>query len=255
MAGASRARRPRRDGEATRAAILDAARRLFAARGYRRTTVRAIGAAAGADPALVVRYFDGKQGLLAQVLRHGIDRSRREFTDLLRGVPPGRRGRLVVQRQLAMAARLDAPARRERLELLVRSLDETPALRHAEAWVDREFLDVLADGVDGADRELRLALVQAQLMGLTLARDVIGLPALRDARAEQIAQHLGAAVQQVLGPPRRPRRPTPPAPAARPGSPSATAPPPPGPEPTGPAPTRRDPPGPDPHRFAGDPPG
>ena len=38
---------------------------LFASDGYERTTVRAVAAAADADPALVIRYFGSKEGLFA----------------------------------------------------------------------------------------------------------------------------------------------------------------------------------------------
>ena len=50
----------------TRAAIIDAARRLFAEAGYDRTSIRDIAAVAGADPALVIRYFGSKDQLFAQ---------------------------------------------------------------------------------------------------------------------------------------------------------------------------------------------
>src|SRR4051794_28229234 len=57
--------KPRQRSSDTKARILAAAQRLFAAEGYERTTVRAIAAAAAADPALVVRYFGSKEGLFA----------------------------------------------------------------------------------------------------------------------------------------------------------------------------------------------
>src|SRR3954454_9723820 len=56
--------RPRRS-DATRAAILDAARERFAADGYERATVRAIAADAGIDPSMVIRYYGSKEGLFA----------------------------------------------------------------------------------------------------------------------------------------------------------------------------------------------
>jgi AcrR family transcriptional regulator len=54
-----------RDSEATKAAILAAAREHFAAGGYERATIRAIAADAGIDPALVMRYFGNKDKLFA----------------------------------------------------------------------------------------------------------------------------------------------------------------------------------------------
>ena len=57
--------RPPRRSDATRAAILAAAREQFAAGGYQAATIRAIAAAAGIDPALVMRYYGNKEGLFA----------------------------------------------------------------------------------------------------------------------------------------------------------------------------------------------
>ncbi|ORB29895.1 TetR/AcrR family transcriptional regulator [Mycolicibacterium parafortuitum] len=54
-----------RNAEATRAGILTAARARFGADGYDRTTLRAIAADVGVDPALVIRYFGNKQQLFA----------------------------------------------------------------------------------------------------------------------------------------------------------------------------------------------
>src|SRR5437764_15403785 len=56
--------RPRRS-DATRAAILDAARERFAADGYERATIRAIAADARIDPSMVIRYFGSKDALFA----------------------------------------------------------------------------------------------------------------------------------------------------------------------------------------------
>jgi AcrR family transcriptional regulator len=58
----------RRDAGATRQALLDAARELFDAHGFRGTTVRAIGERAGVDQALIARYFGGKAELYQAVL-------------------------------------------------------------------------------------------------------------------------------------------------------------------------------------------
>ena len=61
---------PRRayDAAASRRALLDAASTIFDERGYDRTTLRHIGDRAKVDPALVVRYFGGKEGLYLSVL-------------------------------------------------------------------------------------------------------------------------------------------------------------------------------------------
>src|SRR6516225_42381 len=55
---------PRRS-DATRVAILEAARRRFAEDGFRRATIRAIAADAGIDPSMVMRYYGSKNKLFA----------------------------------------------------------------------------------------------------------------------------------------------------------------------------------------------
>src|SRR3954465_6990834 len=55
----------RRRSDETRAAILAAARRHFAADGFERTTIRAIAADAGIDPSMVMRYYGSKDGLFS----------------------------------------------------------------------------------------------------------------------------------------------------------------------------------------------
>src|ERR1700742_2540141 len=52
-----------RDSDASRAALLQAAREVFDELGYEGATTREIGERAGVDPALIARYFDSKEGL------------------------------------------------------------------------------------------------------------------------------------------------------------------------------------------------
>jgi AcrR family transcriptional regulator len=67
VAGEDSARRSR-DAAASRRALLAAAGALFHERGYEGATVREIGERAGVDPALIARYFGGKEGLYLAVL-------------------------------------------------------------------------------------------------------------------------------------------------------------------------------------------
>jgi AcrR family transcriptional regulator len=59
----SRDQRRSHDAEASRAALLRAARSAFDELGYDRATTREIGERAGVDPAMIARYFDSKEGL------------------------------------------------------------------------------------------------------------------------------------------------------------------------------------------------
>ncbi|MET8472730.1 TetR/AcrR family transcriptional regulator [Streptomyces sp. NPDC006422] len=55
--------------DATRAALLDAAERLFLAKGYEQVSVRAVNAAAGMNPAAVHYHFGTKEDLVAALLQ------------------------------------------------------------------------------------------------------------------------------------------------------------------------------------------
>jgi AcrR family transcriptional regulator len=59
------------DAQASREALLGAARALFDERGYDRATTREIGERAGVDPALIARYFGSKEGLYLATIAEG----------------------------------------------------------------------------------------------------------------------------------------------------------------------------------------
>jgi AcrR family transcriptional regulator len=53
--------------EVVRTQILDAARRLFAQKGYRSVSMRALAEATGMSPMALYRYFDGKRAILIHI--------------------------------------------------------------------------------------------------------------------------------------------------------------------------------------------
>ena len=67
-------RKNRCDGDATRAVLIEAAGRLFAERGFARTSAKDICAAAGVGAAAVNYHFNGKDGLYEAVVREAHDR-------------------------------------------------------------------------------------------------------------------------------------------------------------------------------------
>lgn len=83
--------RQRLDVEVRRQAILQAAAQAFAEHGYPQVSVSGIARQAGASEALVHKYFDGKAGLYAAVLRAAADRLAARQTEadaaLAAGVP------------------------------------------------------------------------------------------------------------------------------------------------------------------------
>lgn len=73
---------------ARRAALTAAAHRLFAERGYEATTVHDIAAAAGLTERTFYRYFDGKEGLLAEEYQTWLDKLAQAIRDRPAAEPP-----------------------------------------------------------------------------------------------------------------------------------------------------------------------
>ncbi len=191
---ASGGRRGRRPGpDSSRTAVLDSARSLFSEKGFDRTTIRAIAAAAGVDPALVHHFFGTKDALFRATLVLPID------PDTLFGVMddhPGDEGRALVARVLAVWAQ---PRVLEQFTALLRT-----AMSHEHAQValrdllTTELLRRLAERVGTVDAELRAGLVASQLAGLALTRLIIGIDPMVEASDEQIVAAIGPTIQRYL---------------------------------------------------------
>ena len=93
---------------AVRTAVEQAARRLFAEQGYEETSVRQIADEAGVAERTFYRYFDGKEGLIADEAERWIER----LGTAIRDRPPQEPPFLAVQRTLAAFAREIAQDRR-----------------------------------------------------------------------------------------------------------------------------------------------
>ena len=72
-----------RDREKRKRALLSAANKLFASRGYEATTTREIAACAGCAEGLIHRYFTGKAGLLIELIRSRISQEVIDLNDKL----------------------------------------------------------------------------------------------------------------------------------------------------------------------------
>ena len=183
-----------RNAEATRAALLAAAQERFGHKGYERTTTREIGDAAGADPALIARYFGSKADLyLAAVAAERLDDDERTgptgdsapFADLDQVVE-------VVLRRTANQG--PGPI----LQALVRD-DASPEIRAAaRARIRRRMVDPVAAqfAADGIDRpELRAQVAVAALLGVGLGRSLGWFDELHATDPEDLA----ALVLEALG--------------------------------------------------------
>jgi AcrR family transcriptional regulator len=181
--------RPQRDRAATRQRLLDAARRLFAEHGYEHVTVRMIAAAAGANVALINRYFGSKSELFAEVLA-GEPTVRTVIDGDAAGLP--RRLAEHVVRQIHSGA--ESPVLRA-LDRSVGSVELKPLL-----WerMENAMVRPLAARLSGPDARIRALLAASVLMGSGTLRRIIGLDDLRTADRDMLTARLTAIFEACL---------------------------------------------------------
>jgi AcrR family transcriptional regulator len=188
----ARRRGPRRDGVQAREAILDAARRRFAARGFEGATMRAIAADAGVDPALVSYYFGSKSGLFLESLRLPVNPEDAIGALLSEGLHD--LGARIVTRFLEV---WDDPVSGEPLVRLLRSVSSRPEL--LREFLERQIVPRFAAAIGGPDAELRATAVATQMLGLAVARYVLRAEPLASAPPETIVSLIGPTLQHHLG--------------------------------------------------------
>jgi AcrR family transcriptional regulator len=179
--------RPRRS-DATRAAILAAARERFAADGYDRATIRAIAASAGIDPSMVMRYYGSKEGLFAAAA---------EFELRLPhfgGMPQDQVGHRAVEYFL------DRWEDDETLQALLRVgvTNEAAAARLHQIFADQLAPVVALVAPPGADVAGRAGLIASQMLGVGLTRYVLRLPPMAAMTREELIAWVGPTLQRYF---------------------------------------------------------
>lgn len=180
---------PRRS-DATRAAILAAAREQFAAGGYQAATIRGIAAAAGIDPALVMRYYGNKEGLFAAAAEFDL-----RLPDLA-ALPREAVGAAMV------AHFLDRWEGDDTLMALLRTaVTHEAAAARMQAIFAAQVAPRVAQLCAGQPRAVvaaRAGLIASQVLGLALCRYVLKLPPVVGIRRDELVRRVGATVQAYL---------------------------------------------------------
>ncbi len=180
----------RRNAEATRAAILTAGRTHFARSGYEGAFLRDIAADAGADAALINRYFGGKEGLFVAVLQGSI-RSDKLFE--------GDRSKLGRGIARLFAAKSN-PASDEALQgfhIILRAATSVTTAPYLNDAVHERFMDPIAEWLGGENQGVRARLFSALFIGLLVEGLIRDKPLEEPERSEFIAR-CGALFQSLV---------------------------------------------------------
>jgi AcrR family transcriptional regulator len=179
----------RRDAAATRAAILEAAKSQFARLGYDRAALRDIAAEAGADVALIKRYFGGKEALFTEALKDSIratplsewDRATfaRDVAQMMAGTPHVNEGRTHGFQFLLRAATSPTTA---------------PLLNLA---VQERFLTPIREWLGGEDAQARARVLAAAFIGFLVER-LIRDEALRGREREVFIDRVAAMFETLI---------------------------------------------------------
>jgi AcrR family transcriptional regulator len=179
----------KRDAEATRGAILAAAKMHFARSGYDGAFLRDIAADAGADAALINRYFGGKDGLFAAALKDSIrpdaisDWDRKTF------------GRDIAK-MMANHAHQDND-RMHAFQFLLRAATSPTTAPLLNEAVQNRFLGPIRSWIGGEQAEARARIVASIFIGLLVERLIRDEP-LAENELEAFIERTGALLQALV---------------------------------------------------------
>ena len=189
IATLSRAAPRKRDADATRAAILKAALGQFTRLGYDHVALRDIAAEAGADVALVKRYFGGKEGLFTEALKASIRPDR---------LPEWDRATFAAEIATTMAgAPRDDDGRTQGFQFLLRAATSPTTAPLLNLAVQERFLGPIREWLGGDDPQPRARVLAAVYIGFLVERLIRGEP-LQGREREVFIQRVTAVFEVLI---------------------------------------------------------
>jgi AcrR family transcriptional regulator len=158
----------KRDAAATRAAILSAAQSQFARLGYDHVALRDIANEAGADVALVKRYFGGKEALFTEALKASFHPDRMKAWE-----------RPSFAREIAtmMADNIHRDeAGAHSFQFLLRAATSPTTAPLLSLALQERFLEPICEWLGGEDAQPRARVLAATFIGFLVERLVRGEP-------------------------------------------------------------------------------
>lgn len=173
----------------TEAAILRAAQELFADQGFERTTIRAVAARAGVDPALVMQRYGNKEGLFGAAARWsgGHERILAATSDSLPSVAVS-----------DLLDKFEGEESEAAVALMRNCLTHPSAARVMRDDVMCDRVAAIAGVIGGDDAALRASVFGACMMGVAMNRYMIGLEPLATASADDLRRVLEPVLRAIV---------------------------------------------------------
>ncbi|MFG2474801.1 TetR family transcriptional regulator [Streptomyces fagopyri] len=180
----------RRDAEATKAAILRAARHLMARHAHTDITLKTVAERAGVSAPLILKYFGNKDALFARVMSFETDAAA-----LLDAPVDGLGAHMVRHLLVGQTERGADPILRIVFAPLQGEQGDT-----LRANFRTQVSEQLAERLDGPDAALRAELAVGTLLGLGVMYGIARGSRLRATAIEDIVERYGPTVQALLTP-------------------------------------------------------
>jgi AcrR family transcriptional regulator len=189
----------RRPGNAdTRGEIVEAAKRVFAAKGYDGASLRAVAREAQVDPALVHHYFDGKASLFVAAMALPFDP--RVVADGHAGPSSDTGiGAMVVTGFLTMWDHAEGTGSSFAACVAGMAASTSVADAMREFVAERVWNNSPVNEAESDDQtSRRRALVSSQLMGLAFTRYILRVPPVSTAKPREIAEWAGRTLDRYM---------------------------------------------------------
>jgi AcrR family transcriptional regulator len=179
----------------TRQSILDAARTVFAERGFDKASIRAIATGAKVDPALVHHYFGTKEKLFLASMNAPINPA--ELIPKALEGPRDQAGERLVRLVLSV---WDSPAGAAAIAMFRSALTNEWTARLLREFVITQILrKAIAElTMDPAEAPMRSALLATQIAGLVTIRYVLKIEPVASAPTESLVKAMAPNVQRFL---------------------------------------------------------
>jgi AcrR family transcriptional regulator len=178
----------------TRNVILGTARRMFAAAGYDKTSLRDVAAAAGVDPAMIRHYFGSKAELFRATMGWPF-----EPADIAARITAGDRDHIGDRLTRVFFEAWEHPDSRAPLLAILRG-----AATHEESanlvrqFIQGQVYSQIAAGLALPDAELRIDLAMSQLLGIAYLRHILQVEPIASTPVDELIRRLAPVITSHL---------------------------------------------------------